>query len=98
VSFDWGDYQPYTYPSYLAQNKLPRPDARRVYIELMNVKDERIRELRKLLRLHAVELDDSDTSVRALNEWVRCNVEADPAELSQRWISVLNDVALYLGD
>ena len=101
VAVNWGEYEPHDYPSYLAQNDLPRPEARRVYSSLMRIKTGRIDQLRGFLKLNGIELDNSDHAVRALNEWVRFSVEADPSEpreLPVRWVSVLNDVALYLGE
>jgi hypothetical protein len=80
---------------------LSRPEARRAYDELMAGKEERLDNLRRLVRGEGIELDESLPSIQQLNDWFRNNVERE-AELSAvpggPWRQVVDDVALFLGD
>lgn len=57
--------------------------------------------LRRLLAANGVELETSDDAIQRLNDWFRANVEPDPdhpGRLLPDWYSVVNNVALFLGD
>jgi hypothetical protein len=67
----------------------------------MEVKSARIEMLRRLLEANGVELGIADPGIQDLNDWFRANVQADPdtpGRLLPEWYSVINDVALFLGD
>jgi len=61
----------------------------------------RIGMLRRLLAANAVELRNTDEGLQDLNDWFSDNVEPDPQKpgrLLPDWYSVVNDVALFLGE
>jgi hypothetical protein len=67
----------------------------------MAAKEERIDMLRRLLEANGVILGDSDQAVQELEDWFRENLEADPDDTTRPapiWLSVVNDVGLFLGD
>lgn len=82
-------------------NELSRGDARAAFERLMAAKADRINVLGHLLEGNEVVLADSDRGLQDLNDWFRTSVEADassPGRLQPRWYSVVNDVALFIGD
>ena len=101
VSMEWDGYEVYDPGVFGPLDELPRRDARRAFNRLMEQGPVREDNLRRLLAANGVELGDSDEAVQALNDWFVANVEPHP-ELSWRlrpiWYSVVNDVALFLGD
>jgi len=67
----------------------------------MAEKQARIEMLRQLLKANGVDLSDTDDGILRLNEWFLANVEPDPEQpgrLLPEWYSVVNDVALFLGE
>lgn len=80
---------------------LSQREAQRAFDELMARKEERLDNLRRLVRGEGIELDESLPSIQKLNDWFRSNVERE-AELSalpgDPWRQVVDDVALFLGD
>jgi hypothetical protein len=101
VSTNWDEYVVY-HPGVLGPaNTLPRSEARLAFIKLMEARPERIEMLRRLLMASGVELSSADSAIQDLNDWFLANVEADPKKpgrLQAEWYSVVNDVALFLGD
>lgn len=98
---DWSGYEVYHPGVFGSLNTLPRDEARQVFNEVMDEKSVRIEMLRRLLKANGMELDDSDSGIQDLNDWFMASVEADPANpgrLLPEWYSVVNDVALFLGD
>jgi hypothetical protein len=101
VSMAWDDYEIYDPGVFGPLNALPRREARQAYNMLMEAKPGRIETLRKLLWANGVELASTDAAIQDLNDWFRDNVEADtgrPGSLLPGWYSVVNDVALFLGE
>lgn len=101
VSVDWDSYEIYDPGVAGPLTTLSRSDARRAFNQLMEAKPARIEMLRQLLANNGVELGTSDDAIQSLNDWFRANVEPDPAHpgrLLPDWYSVVNDVALFLGD
>lgn len=67
----------------------------------MAAKQQRIEALRTLVAANGITLDESDATIQQLNGWFRSQVEAestDPKRLRAMWYSVVNDLALFLGD
>jgi hypothetical protein len=101
MSVDWDGYEIYHPGVVGALNTLPRAEARRAFNKRMEDKRARVEMLRWLLKANGVELATTDGGIQDLNDWFRANVEADadqPGRLSADWYSVVNDVAMFLGD
>ena len=98
---NWDDYEIYDPGVVNPLNTLPRSEARRAFDRLMNEKTARIEMLRWLLKANGVELSSTDDGIQDLNDWFRGNLAVDPDEpgrLLPHWYSLVNDVALFLGD
>jgi hypothetical protein len=98
---NWDGYEIYHPGVFGPLNTLPRGEARRAFNALMEAKSARIEMLRRLLKANGVELASTDAAIQDLNDWFRANVQADPSKpgrLLPEWYSVVNDVALFLGD
>lgn len=98
---NWDGYEVYDPGVYGPLHTLPRAEARRAFTRLMEAKPERIAMLRRLLRANGVELANTDAAIQNLNDWFLANVKADPEKpgrLLPEWYSVVNDMALFLGD
>lgn len=101
VTMDWDGYEIYDPKVAGPLSTLPRAEARGAFDRLMSEKRARIEMLGRLLKANGVELRSSDIGVQELNDWFITNVEADPTSpgrLLPDWYSVVNDVALFLGD
>jgi hypothetical protein len=98
---NWDDYEIY-HPGVVGPlHTLPRAEARRAYDRVMAEKPARIEMLRRLLKANGIELSSTDDGIQELNDWFIANLEADPVNpgrLLPEWYSVVNDVALFLGD
>lgn len=101
MSIDWDDYEVYQPGRDRPPWERSRSEARSEFERLMAAKGERIEMLRRLLAANGVELDGSDRGVQALNDWLCRELEPDPNDPGaprKLWFSVLNDIALFLGD
>jgi len=101
VNMNWDEYEVYHPGVSGPMNTLPRSEARKAFIRLMRAKPERIEMLRRLLMAGGVELSSADSAIQEVNDWFRGNVETDsekPGRLLPEWYSVVNDVALFIGD
>lgn len=101
MSIDWDGYEIYDPGVTGPLNTLPRAEARQAYTRLMQARPARIEMLRRLLKANGVELGASDAAIQDLNDWFYANVQADPerpGRLLPDWYSVVNDIALFLGD
>lgn len=101
MPLEWDDYEPFDPGVRGPLHELPRADAQAAFERLMAAKADRIVALRGLLKANGVDLDDSDSGVQDLEDWFRVNVQPDPANpgrLAPMWYSVVNDIALFLGD
>jgi hypothetical protein len=101
VTIDWSSYERYD-PGLLAPLRaLPRAEARKAYERRMQARPARMEMLRRLVKANGVELDGGDPAVQDLNDWFYAHVEPDPdnpGRLLPAWYSVVNDIALFLGD
>ena len=98
---DWDAYEVYDPGTAGPLHAMPRAEARRAFKHLMSAKESRIDALRKLLKANGIELTRSDAGIQDLNDWFRTNVQPDPRDperLLPEWYSVVNDIALFLGD
>ena len=98
---EWDHYEIYGPGVAAPLNAVPRAEARRAFDKLMDERSARIEMLRRLLHANGVQLNPADEGIQDLSDWFRANVEADPANpgrLLPEWYSVVNDVALFLGD
>ena len=101
MSVDWDGYQPYHPGIDRPLRELPRKEARAAYDRMMASKGERIEALKRLLRTNGIELDDSNESIQALNDWFRRELEPDPEDPGAphpQWFAVIHDIGMYFGD
>jgi hypothetical protein len=101
MTVEWGEYAPYVPPEYGLLGEMTPAQARRSFNHLMASKPERREQLCLLLARNGHPLGATDKAVQALNDWFRVNVEGsgtDPYRLRNVWYSVVNDIALFLGD
>ena len=67
----------------------------------MVAKADRIESLRELVQRNGVDLESVDDDIERLEEWLRREIVGDvavPGNLQPIWYSVINDVALFLGE
>jgi hypothetical protein len=99
---DWNGYEIFDVPGEAKPLHLASRSAARTYFrELMSTKDERILMLGRLVQSDGIELDESEESVQRLNDWFVEHVERDPDDptrLRGRWLSVAQDIGLYLAE
>lgn len=98
---NWDGYEPYVPPYDRPHAELTKSQARESYERLMKAVPERVERLRRLLHRNGIEIGDEDESVQELNDWFRANVEPNPDNpdrLRNLWYSVVNDVAVFLGN
>jgi hypothetical protein len=101
MSVDWDGYDVYQPGPGKPPREQSRSEARREFEKLMADKDGRIDELRRLLAADGVQLAETDAGLRDLQLWLAREIEPspeDPGAPRNLWFSVLNDVALFLGD
>jgi hypothetical protein len=82
-------------------SEVTKTEAKKHFDLLMREKDARIAELRKLVQRSGIELNGSDDSIQKLNDWLFLHVEQSEKELGRLkpiWYSVVNDIALFLGE
>jgi hypothetical protein len=75
--------------------------ARRVFDELLSIRQARIAMLTRLLEANGVALTTTDEGVQACNDWFLANVVADeqrPGRLEPIWYSIVRDIGLFLGE
>lgn len=78
-----------------------KAEAKKHYDLLMAKKTERIAQLKALLKESGIELIGDESSIQKLNDWFYENVERSdekPSRLKPIWYSVVNDIALFLGE
>lgn len=101
MTVDWDGYEVYDPGVFGPLSTLPRAEARRAFNKVMEEKSARVEMLRRLLEANGVKLASTDPGIQDLNDWFVTSVEADsnnPGRLLPEWYSVVNDVALFLGD
>jgi hypothetical protein len=101
MSVDWDDYRPYNPGIDRPLDELPRKEARPAAERMIATRGERIEALKRLARANGIELDGSDESIQALNDWFRRELEPDPEDEGAPrplWFGVIHDIGMYLGD
>jgi hypothetical protein len=101
VNVDWGSYVPFNPGVTQPLHEVSARDARAAFDRLMKERPRRLEELAKLLAEQGVALSSSDGGIQDVNDWFRRCVEADPnspGRLRPVWYSVVNDLALFLGE
>lgn len=81
--------------------ELSAAEARAHYQLVMDSKEQRIGELRRLSADIGVTLDGTDASLQRLNDWFVANVERDPDRPNQargRWLSIAHDLSIYIAE
>lgn len=97
----WDAYAPYDPGCEGPLQDLPRRAAKLAFEKLMAEKDARIDMLKKLLSANGLRLTRTDTGIQRLNDWFVDHVRPHrefKERLDNIWYSVVNDVALHLGD
>ena len=101
MSIDWDEYVVYDPGVSAPLTTVPRAEARAAFDRLMAARPARVEMLRRLLKVNGVDLGTSDSEIQDLENWFRNHVQQDPAQpgrLLPEWYSVVNDVALFLGE
>jgi hypothetical protein len=100
VAVQWDAYEVYDPGVSGLLEQLPRRDARRAFDKLMASREHRTGELRRLLGANGIELGADDGSIDVLDGWFVATVQGSTADkrLDSTWYSVVNDIALFLGD
>jgi hypothetical protein len=97
---EWSGYEVFDPSIDRPMAELPRKQARAAFDRLMAAREERIRQLHRLAAANGIDLDAAD-GVQRLNDWFIASVEPDPEgrqRLANVWYSVVNDIALFLGE
>jgi hypothetical protein len=97
----WDDYEIFDPQVERPLAELTRGEARAHYARVMDSKDHRIQELKKLASAAGVDLDGTENALQAFNDWFVKNIEPNPENPDQargRWFSVAHDLSLYLAD
>lgn len=93
----WGGYESFDPGVDRPLAEVSRSDARAAFDRLMSAVPERLSQLRMLLAINGVDVDD----LAAVDEWFFAAVEED-AEAAGRlagiWYSVVNDIGLMFGE
>ena len=84
MSVDWDDYRPYNPGVDRPLDELPRKEARPGAERMIATRGERIEALKRLARANGIELDGSDESIQALNDWFRRELKPDPEDEGAR--------------
>ncbi len=82
-------------------SQVTKAEAQKHYDYLMSQKSRRIGQLGDLVGRSGIDLKGDDGSIQKLNDWFFKNVqpsEEDPERLMPIWYSVVNDIALFLGE
>jgi hypothetical protein len=101
MSMDWDEYAIYDPGVSAPLNMLPRAEARAAFDRLMAARPARVEMLRRLLKANGLDLGTTDSAIQDLDDWLRTHVQEDPAHpgrLLPEWYSVVNDIALFLGE
>jgi hypothetical protein len=101
VAVNWDAYEIYNPGVSGPLWSVPRQEARLAYDRLMDAKPERIELLRRLLAANGIVLSTTDEGIQEVNHWFLAFVEGDPNDpgrLLPAWYSVVNDIALWIGE
>jgi hypothetical protein len=98
---DFSDYQCFDPGVYRPLSEVTKAEAKKHFDRLMREKNERISQFKALVARSGIDLNGSENSIQKLNDWFFQNVEPsekEPERLKPIWYSVVNDIALFLGE
>ena len=98
---DFSDYECFDPGVDRPLSQVSKADALAHYNLLMREKQKRIAQLKALVEKSNVHLNGSDEFIQMLNDWFFENVErseTEPSRLKSIWYSVVNDIALFMGE
>jgi hypothetical protein len=101
MTVEWADYQVFDPRVCVPWRELPRKQAREIFNRVMSEKPDRIRQLKRLLHRHNVDLLGTDEGIDALEQWFITEVQPDsdrPDRLVNWWYGVAFDIGLFIGD
>ncbi|WP_405056849.1 hypothetical protein OG474_29430 [Kribbella sp. NBC_01505] len=100
MTVSWNGYTPFDPGVEQPLHQVSKREARAAFKLLMAAKAGRIEELRELLQINGVVLSSDDDGLQRINDWFCAEVEgnAETLRLEGIWYSVVNDLALFLGD
>jgi len=101
ANVDFSDYRCFDPGVNRPLSEVTKVEAKEHYDRLMSEKGERIAQLKNLLKKNGFDLKGDDSSIRTLSNWFFENVErsdSEPDRLKPIWYSVVNDIALFLGE
>ncbi len=97
----WDDYEIFDPQVECPLAEVTPAEARAHFKLVMETKEHRVDELKKLARAAGIELDDTEEALQRFNDWFAMYVKPDPDRPEQargRWLSVCHDLSLYLAD
>lgn len=98
---DFSEYQCFDPGVDRALSEVTKAEAKKHFDHLMRQKSARITQLKALLKKSGIDLTEDDRSIQELNDWFYENIEQSddrPDRLKPVWYSVVNDIALFLGE
>lgn len=98
---DFSDYRCFDPGVARPLNEVTKTEAKKHFELLIREKNVRIAELKHLVAKSGIDLNGSEESIQKLNDWFFQHVEASEEtseSLNPIWYSVVNDIALYLGE
>ncbi|MHA7666951.1 hypothetical protein [Mycolicibacterium sp. HS_4_1] len=97
---NWDSYTPFErIGGHLPGRDIPKPEALARFEQITSSIEARIAELGKLTRAHGFELGTGPDRVDQLTAWLIASLEDDGyGKLRPYWDSVLDDVAMFVGD
>ena len=97
----WGDYEIFDPQVEHPLAEVTPAEARAHFKLVLETKEHRVQELRKLARAAGIELDGSEETLQRFNDWFAMYVKPDPDNPEHargRWLSVCHDLSLFLAD
>ncbi len=97
----WTEYELYETGVSVPLKQLPRREAKRVFEQYVDTREERVERLARLARGCGVELGVTDEAIQRLNDWFRAHIEPHPdvpGEIDAKWRSIVHDVTMYLAE
>jgi hypothetical protein len=98
---DWGGYEVYHPGVSQPLQQESRAVAKQAFEKLMDEKPARVGMLADLLASNGLALSSAAADLDAIDDFIAENIEEDPqrpGQPSPRWLSVFNDLGLFLGD
>ncbi len=97
----WVEYELYETGVSVPLKQLPRREAKRVFEQYVDTREDRVERLARLARGCGVELGVTDEAVQRLNDWFRAHIEPHPdvpGEIDAKWRSIVHDVTMFLAE